>query len=71
MCFVASFVATVQRVVSAIKNPWFLEAKAKQRCQESILVKNAPLLPSPAVSLSVPGAPSSLFYLLANLHGAL
>lgn len=29
MCFVASFVATVQRVVSAIKNPWFFGSQSQ------------------------------------------
>lgn len=29
MCFVASFVATVQRVVSAIKNPWVFGSQSQ------------------------------------------
>lgn len=73
MCFVASFVATVQRVVSAIKNPWSFGSQSQTALpgKHSSRALYPLLLVSPAVSLSVPGAPSSLFYLLSNLHSAL
>lgn len=73
MCFVASFVATVQRVVSAIKNPCFFGSQSQTALpgKHSSEVLYPLLLVSPAVSLGVPGAPSSLFHLLSDLHGAL
>lgn len=37
MCFVASFVATVQRVVSAIKNPWVFGSQ----CQTALPGKHS------------------------------
>lgn len=68
MCFVASFVATVQRVVSAIKTPWFFGSQSQTalpgKCSSKALYSL--LLVSPAVFLSVPGAPSSLVHLLSN-----
>ena len=49
----------------------FLEAKAKQLPGKHPDEALCPLLlVGPAVSLGVPGAPSSRFHLLSNLHGA-
>ena len=73
MGFVASFVATVQKAISAIyKKNWFFGSQSR-----TVLPGKHPseapyplLLVSPAVSLGVPGAPSSQFHLLSNLYGA-
>lgn len=68
MCFVASFVATVQKVVSAIENPWFFGSQSQTALpgKHSSEALDPLLLVSPAVSFGVPGTPSSRFHLLSK-----
>lgn len=58
---------------SAIKNPWLFGSQSQTALpgKHSSEALYPLLLVSPAISLGVPGAPSSFLYLLSNLHGAL